>query len=160
MRKNFLLFFTLIASFIFTLIVGVVFSSEGRTLRINQRIIKEIQQTLANFQKNSVLPSLKISPSEIPGSSAGAIDSLARCLSDSHFVMYGTAGCSACGLQREYFGQSFALIRYIDCSKEKEFCAGKNIHSYPTWEDQKENRYKGVISLEVLAQLSNCPFSK
>lgn len=146
MRKNFLLFFTLAFSFIFTLMVGTVVSFDGKKLRINQQLI------------NSILPPIKISPSKTVNQ--GGIESLAQCLSNHHFVMYGITGCSACNTQREYFGGSFALIRYVDCAKEQELCFSKNVHSYPTWEDQKGNKYKGAMSLEVIAQLSGCPFSK
>lgn len=92
-----------------------------------------------------------------PGNvSADSKDDLAQCLSASGFKMYGESGCSACQLQKEYFGDSFRNITYIDCSKFRAVCDSKQLHGFPTWEDSTGKQYRGAIPLDLLGQLSGC----
>ena len=81
---------------------------------------------------------------------------LAQCLTRQKFVMYGKQECSACGIEKSYFGESFSKITYIDCGQQKDLCAKKGIRAFPTWEDKNGKQYKGAIPLEVLADLSGC----
>lgn len=85
-----------------------------------------------------------------------SVESLAHCLAEQRFTMYGTQSCSACNAQREYFGGNFKFVPYVDCDQELELCSAKKITGYPTWEDKNGKRYSGVIPLEVLADLSGC----
>ena len=83
---------------------------------------------------------------------------LAVCLRDKGFVMYGRAGCSACAIEKEYFGEAFADVTYIDCSaiENQAVCQEKNIKAYPTWEDIDGKQYRGAIPLATLAEISGC----
>lgn len=84
------------------------------------------------------------------------IKSLALCLRNKDFKMYGATNCSACAIEKGYFGEYFSLIKYINCDKNRELCRSKNIHAYPTWEDRNGKQYKGAMKLEVLAEVSDC----
>lgn len=99
-------------------------------------------------------------PTLLPTEGQSSIAVLAQCLSSKQFTMYGTAECPSCKLQKSYFGDSFSRIPYVDCDKNQLRCQTKNIHSYPTWEDQNGVQYKGAIPLEKLAELSGCPTLK
>lgn len=162
MRKNLLLFFTLIASFVISRIMGNIIFFDGKTLRINKEIIEQIVHQL-NVRpispSVSALPTVEISKAT-PTQTVGSIESLAKCLRDVNFRMYGTPDCSACALQREYFGQYFTLVPYIDCYQQRELCQSKNITGYPIWEDRNGNKHKGAIPLNILVQLSGCPGPK
>lgn len=81
---------------------------------------------------------------------------LAQCLSNKGFTMYGEYGCSSCELQKNYFGESFKNITYVDCSQNQSLCKSKHITGYPTWIDRSGKSYKGAIPLLTLASLSNC----
>lgn len=83
-------------------------------------------------------------------------DELAKCLTNRNFVMYGKEECSACAIEKSYFGASFSNINYIDCGAQKDLCEKKEIRAFPTWEDKNGKQYKGAIPLEVLADLSGC----
>lgn len=84
---------------------------------------------------------------------------LAKCLTGKGFVMYGREGCSACALEKSYFGEAFSYVSFFDCQVNegnKKICTDKGISGYPTWEDSSGKQYKGAIPLNVLADLSDC----
>jgi len=81
---------------------------------------------------------------------------LAQCLSQKGWVMYGKPECSACAIEKEYFGESFSQISYVDCREQIQLCEEKNIRAFPTWEDADGKKYRGAIPLDVLGQLSGC----
>ena len=97
-----------------------------------------------------------------------SIDSfgLAYCLTEKNWVMYGREGCSACNKEKEYFGEAFANIAFVDCSANPEnrsLCDSKKIKAYPTWEGAPAGaqpgvvkQYRGAIPLDELAELSGC----
>lgn len=110
-----------------------------------------------------ILPTLIAQPTmrfitEIPPTSTVTLSpiSLAQCLTDKGYIMYGTKSCPSCALQKSYFGDSFQNIRYIDCESNLDLCRNKNIRSYPTWETRDGKQYKGAIPLAKLAELSGC----
>lgn len=84
------------------------------------------------------------------------VESLAYCLADHKFTMYGAESCSACNAQIEYFGESFKNVPYVDCSQNQVICSSNKITGYPTWVDRNGKKYSGVIPLELLAVLSDC----
>ncbi len=88
------------------------------------------------------------------------IKNLAECLRDKDFKMYGVTRCHACDIQKGYFGEYFALIKYINCENDSKLCGAKNIHAYPTWEDGSGRQYKGAITPEVFMSLSGCTGKK
>jgi len=84
---------------------------------------------------------------------------LAQCLSEKKFTMYGRGGCSACALEKTYFGESFAQVPYVECDLNDEsraVCDSKGITAYPTWEDVSGKQYKGAIPLPKLSELAGC----
>ena len=84
---------------------------------------------------------------------------LARCLAENRFTMYGRGGCSACALEKSYFGESFSTIPYVECDltpENRAVCDQKGISAYPTWEDAAGKQYKGAIPLDKLAELAGC----
>lgn len=70
--------------------------------------------------------------------------------------MYGKSECSACAIEKGYFGESFSQISYVDCTRNLSLCDQKGIQAYPTWEDGSGKKYRGAIPLDVLGQLSGC----
>jgi len=88
------------------------------------------------------------------------IKSLAECLRNKDFKMYGVARCHACDIQKGYFGEYFSLIKYINCEKDSKLCGAKNIHAYPTWEDGSGKQYKGAIKPEIFVEISGCSIQK
>jgi hypothetical protein len=85
----------------------------------------------------------------------GEYDSFAQCLTESEIQMYGTEWCSHCKTQKKLFGESFKLVDYTDCDKNREICLKAGIKGYPTWKFNGES-YPGVQSLNKLAQLTGC----
>ena len=84
---------------------------------------------------------------------------LAVCLSEKNFIMYGRDGCSACALEKEYFGEAFQYINFVNCTEsfEKELlCKNRGIKGFPTWESQSGEHYLGAIPLPKLAEISGC----
>lgn len=101
----------------------------------------------------------------------GLYDTFAQCLYDNGMRMYGSATCSFCARQRGLFEGSAQYIQEIECDPrneghESERCIEKNISHTPTWifEDKDGNdvhRFEpGVVSLEKLAEVSGCTFTK
>lgn len=81
---------------------------------------------------------------------------LAQCLTEQQFTMYGKKSCSACAIQKGYFGPVFSQVPYVECDSNVAICDEKNIHAYPTWEDAGGKQYKGAISLDKLWELARC----
>lgn len=60
---------------------------------------------------------------------------LADCLLLKDIKMYGSANCPYTKKQKELFGEAFAKINYIECSKKENslICREKGINTTPTW---------------------------
>lgn len=91
------------------------------------------------------------------GSSNPGYDELAICLTQKGAIMYGTDWCSHCKIQKETFGNSFRLINFVDCDKNKEECQSAGVQAYPTWIINGK-LYTGEKSLIELASLAGCQF--
>src|SRR3989344_1139331 len=96
-----------------------------------------------------------------PKVSRGNYDQLAQCLTDKGAKMYGAYWCSHCQNQKRMFGPSFSKINSIECSlpdgkTQTQACQEAGIKSYPTWEFGDGSRLEGEVSLETLAQKTNC----
>jgi hypothetical protein len=90
-------------------------------------------------------------------SSNNSLDEFARCLSEKGAVMYGTNVCSHCQEQKKIFGDSFRLVRYVDCFQNVAECQQKNIENVPTWIFGDGEKIIGVQSIEELSQRTSCP---
>jgi len=100
------------------------------------------------------------------GSVAGAtsdqddyINRLAKHLSESGMVLYGTNTSEETANQKAQFGQAANTLDFVDCdvtdsASNPDECMGQNITVYPTWiyEGQK---YEGAQSLSDLAKITN-----
>lgn len=91
----------------------------------------------------------------------GNYDQLAQCLTDNGAKMFGAWWCSHCQSQKRLFGTSFSKINYVECSlpdgkTQTEACREAGITGYPTWELGDGSRLEGEVSLETLAQKTNC----
>ncbi len=92
---------------------------------------------------------------------SGKYDALAQCLTDRGAKMYGAYWCTHCQNQKRLFGGSAAKIKYIECSlpggqAQNQECNDAGIKSYPTWEFSDGNRVEGEMSLEALAEKTQC----
>lgn len=83
-------------------------------------------------------------------------DTFAQCLASKNLTMYGAVWCSACKAEKALFGDSFKYVSYVECTENPNECIAKGIEKYPTWIDEKEQKYIGVQSLEKLSQITNC----
>lgn len=93
-------------------------------------------------------------------SAANEHESFAQCLSQKNITMYGAFWCPHCQEQKEYFGQSFKYVNYVECSepdlKQNNLCNAEGIVGYPTWKFANETKYEGELTLENLSQISGC----
>lgn len=93
------------------------------------------------------------------GSSSNTLQGrLARHLTDTGAVMYGSYKCPHCLSQKRLFGDAFKYVNYVECHPRGEnanpsLCITKGIMSYPTWEINGRF-YVGMMSLQELAKLS------
>jgi hypothetical protein len=93
--------------------------------------------------------------------SAGDLDAFAQCLTDEGAVMYGAYWCPHCADQKEGFGTSVDLIKYVECSLpggkgQTAECNDAGITGYPTWEFKDGSRLSGNISHSTLAEKTGC----
>ncbi|MEI6774232.1 MAG: hypothetical protein WCL18_05590 [bacterium] len=51
------------------------------------------------------------------------LDTFAQCLTDQGAIMYGSQTCPHCQSQKAMFGESFAKVTYVECTKEFDRCA-------------------------------------
>jgi len=68
--------------------------------------------------------------------------------------------CEACKIQKEYFGDDFEKIEYVDCKANRFTCPFRGIKSYPTWYlgRQLGIMKEGVRKLPTLARMTGCPW--
>ena len=84
-------------------------------------------------------------------------DKLAQHLTAIGVKVYGTSRCSACLYQKEFFGDSWQYIDYIECSTsngsgQTKICRDAKIKAYPTWRFLNGKEIKGAMPPERLAQ--------
>ena len=92
----------------------------------------------------------------------GQYDAFATCLKDKGAIFYGAFWCQHCQKQKAMFGKSAKLLPYVECStsdakNQLDVCKDKKIESYPTWDFSDGSREIGKITLEKLAEKTNCP---
>ena len=83
---------------------------------------------------------------------------LAKHLSRSGAVMYGSFQCIYCKKQKDLFGSAFVHLAYVECSPERpeskrKLCETKKIKGYPTWEINGK-MHEGMLPLQRLEKLS------
>lgn len=83
-------------------------------------------------------------------------DTFAQCLASKKLTMYGAVWCSHCKSQKALFLDSFKYVPYVECTETPDQCLKNGIESYPTWIDEKGQKYVGGQSLEKLAQITSC----
>ena len=77
---------------------------------------------------------------------------IAKCIGENS-VLYVQFGCPPCGIQEEMFGENYQYLNIIDCFYEREKCS--EIEATPTW-IIKNQKYRGVQSIEKLKELTGC----
>jgi thiol-disulfide isomerase/thioredoxin len=88
-------------------------------------------------------------------------DGFASCLSEKGAKFYGAFWCPHCRNQKNMFGKSSKNLPYIECSTpdgngQLAVCTEAGIESYPTWIFSDGSKENGEISLEKLAEKTNC----
>ena len=83
---------------------------------------------------------------------------LAQHLTATGAMMYGAYWCPHCEDQKEWFGEAFDYINYVECDPRGKggnprLCEAKGIRGYPTWEIGGRF-YEGAFPLRSLAELS------
>lgn len=91
-------------------------------------------------------------------------DEFANCLTESGVKMFGAYWCPHCATQKEFFGDSFEYVNYIECSLpekagQTQNCIDEDIQGYPTWEFADETRLSRVQSLQQLSEKTGCVLS-
>lgn len=95
------------------------------------------------------------------GNSPGKYDNFAKCLTEKGAEFYGAFWCPHCRNQKKLFGKSIQYVNYIECStpdgnNQLKVCIDKDIKSYPTWLFADGSLENGELSLERLAEKTNC----
>lgn len=88
---------------------------------------------------------------------SGKYDTFAQCLASKKLTMYGAVWCSHCRTEKARFGDSFKYVPYVECTEKSDECIAKGIEGYPTWIDEKGQKYQGEQGLEKLSEISSCP---
>jgi thiol-disulfide isomerase/thioredoxin len=94
-------------------------------------------------------------------STPSKLDGFAQCLKDKGAVFYGAFWCPHCQDQKKLFGTAKRLLPYVECSTpngngQQQICVDKKIEGYPLWEFADGTRESGLMSLEKLAEKTNC----
>lgn len=88
------------------------------------------------------------------------LDGFAQCLKSSGAEFYGAFWCTHCKEQKDEFGSSAKYLPYIECANSDntqiQICIDKKIEGYPTWVFKDESRLSGKLSLETLAEKTQC----
>ena len=88
------------------------------------------------------------------------LDGFAQCLKSSGAEFYGAFWCPHCQEQKAEFGTSAKYLPYIECSKpdnsQTQVCIDKKIESYPTWYFKDGTSQNGRLTLQTLADKTQC----
>jgi len=88
------------------------------------------------------------------------LDGFAQCLKSSGAEFYGAFWCPHCQEQKAEFGSSAKYLPYIECSNpdntQTQVCIDKKIEGYPTWIFKDGSVVGGKMSLETLAEKTQC----
>ncbi len=83
-------------------------------------------------------------------------DAFAQCLASKKLTLYGIAWCTHCRAEEARFGESLKYVPYVECSENPNECIARGIEGYPTWVDEKGQKYLGEQGLEKLSEISGC----
>lgn len=95
-----------------------------------------------------------------PAAKPGQYDDFAKCLSSKNVTMYGAYWCPHCQNTKKNFGTSFQYVKYVECTVETKKCTDENVNGYPTWTFGDGSRVEGEISLQQIADKSECQLPK
>lgn len=84
------------------------------------------------------------------------LDEFAQCLTNKWAIMFGQVTCQHCQKQKAMFGESFAKITYVECTKEFERCGKELKWSVPAWKFKDGTLLEGLQELSVLAEKTQC----
>ena len=93
------------------------------------------------------------------------LEPFAKCITDSGAKFYGAFWCTHCQSQKKMFGTAKNIVPYIECSTtdgkgQLQICTDNQIKGYPTWVFADKSTLGGEVSLEDLAQKTNCTLPK
>ena len=87
-------------------------------------------------------------------------EQLDRCLYEKQAVMYGAPSCGFCQQQKRVLGESFDMVKFLDCAQDKGLCDARSVEQYPTWVWDRDGvevkRHAGVLSIEKLSEFYEC----
>ncbi len=91
----------------------------------------------------------------------GEYTSFATCIADSGAQFYGAFWCPHCKEQKELFGDAAAQLPYVECAQggenaQVQRCLDEKVESYPTWKFANGTARVGKLTLEELAEQTNC----
>ncbi len=91
----------------------------------------------------------------------GKYDDFANCINNAGAKFYGAFWCPHCRNQKTLFGKSSKNLPYIECStpdgnNQLAICDEADIESYPTWVFSDGSKENGELTLEKLAEKTNC----
>ena len=92
------------------------------------------------------------------------LDGFAQCLKTEGAEFYGAFWCPHCQEQKAEFGSAKQYLPYIECANpdnsQTQICIDKKIESYPTWIFKDGSISTGKLSLETLAEKTQCVLSQ
>jgi len=92
------------------------------------------------------------------------LDGFAQCLKSSGAEFYGAFWCVHCQEQKDEFGSSKQYLPYIECSNpdntQTQICIDKKIEGYPTWIFEDGSTLSGKLTLQTLAEKTQCILSQ
>lgn len=91
----------------------------------------------------------------------GKLDGFAQCITEKGATFYGAFWCPHCQNQKKMFGNSMEYIKYVECSTpdgrgQLSVCTDLGVQSYPTWIFADGTKETGELSVEKLAEKTDC----
>ena len=86
----------------------------------------------------------------------------AECITQKGARMYGAYWCPHCANQKKLFGrEGFKKVAYVECdprgaNAKPDVCNAEKVKSYPTWKFADSTVMTGEVSLEKLAEKTQC----
>ncbi|MDX1918168.1 MAG: hypothetical protein SFT81_03380 [Candidatus Caenarcaniphilales bacterium] len=141
--------------------IGSDWVSEGEKAKLDKKPVSatELEQFEAKVKaleekKAADQRSMELEMADISARRSVLLD----CMSDKGVMLFSIDNCAACKKQREYFGEDFKRVKYVNCDKNTITCPLRGISIYPTWYlgNTLGLKKKGVLDLPTLGKLTGC----
>ncbi len=90
---------------------------------------------------------------------SGKWDTFTKCVASKGLTMYGAYWCPHCQNEKNWLGDSFKYLPYVECTEQAAICQAKGVQGYPTFIFEDGRKIVGEQTLSQLSSATDCPLN-